>query len=109
GGARTHTERSAVAHYRAPNDRECLAQIRQYVARLPRAGGGEHQGEPPRARPSEQLYHLLPNDHRMSYDMHAVLECLLDEGRLDEFQPDLAKEMICGPARIEGRRGGVRA
>jgi acetyl-CoA carboxylase carboxyltransferase component len=54
------------------------------------------------ARPVEELYHLLPNDHRMSYDMPAVLDCLVDEGSLDEFQPDLAREMICGHARIEG-------
>ena len=118
GGARTHTERSAVAHYRAATDVECLAQIRQYVARLPRAGGVQHQVAPsrPPGRPPRELYQLLPNDHRMSYDMHAVLECLLDEGRLDEFQPELAKEMLCGHARIEGwpvavianRRGVVK-
>ena len=118
GGARTHTERSAVAHYRAANDVECLGQIRQYVARLPRAGGVQHQVVSTRSpgRPPQELYQLLPNDHRMSYDMHAVLECLLDEGRLDEFQPELAKEMLCGHARIEGwpvavianRRGVVK-
>jgi acetyl-CoA carboxylase carboxyltransferase component len=119
GGARTHTERSAVAHYRAATDLECLRQIRAYVARLPRVDGVQHRVEPsrPPARPPAQLYELLPNDHRMSYDMHAVLECLLDEGQLDEFQPDLAKEMICGHARIDGwpvavianRRGVVKS
>jgi len=36
GGARTHTAVSAVAHYRAKDDAECLAHIREYVARLPR-------------------------------------------------------------------------
>jgi acetyl-CoA carboxylase carboxyltransferase component len=34
--------------------------------------------------------------------MGAILGCLLDGGRLDEFQPDLAKEMLCGHARIGG-------
>ena len=29
GGARTHTELSAVAHYRAADDRECLRRIRE--------------------------------------------------------------------------------
>jgi acetyl-CoA carboxylase carboxyltransferase component len=38
----------------------------------------------------------------MSYDMRAVLACIVDAGRLDEFQPDLAGEMLCGHARIEG-------
>jgi acetyl-CoA carboxylase carboxyltransferase component len=45
----------------------------------------------------------------MSYDMHAVLRALLDNGALDEFQPNLAKEMICGDGQIEGIGVGVIA
>jgi acetyl-CoA carboxylase carboxyltransferase component len=104
GGARTHTEVSAVAHYRAANDSECLQRIRDYVGRLPRAGGVRHARTTavPAARPAGDLYELLPQDHRMSYDARQVLDCLLDGGRLDEFQPEVAREMICGHARIEG-------
>src|SRR2546426_6185732 len=40
---------------------------------------------------------------RSSYDVGAVLECLLDGGRLDPFQPDLAPEMICGHGALAGR------
>jgi acetyl-CoA carboxylase carboxyltransferase component len=92
GGARTHTELSAVAHYRAANDRDCLRRIREYIGRLPRAP----------ARPLTDLYDILPHDHRLSYDMRHVLACLLDGGSLDEFQPEMAKEMICGHAHIGG-------
>ena len=111
GGARTHTERSAVAHYRAADDAECLSRIHEYIARLPRPGGIGHSLEQPRppGRPSAQLYDLLPQDHRMSYDASAVLQCLLDGGALDEFQGDHAQEMICGHARIEGRPVAVIA
>ncbi|MCA9721094.1 MAG: acyl-CoA carboxylase subunit beta, partial [Gemmatimonadetes bacterium] len=35
GGARTHTETSGVAHYRAADDAECLARLREYIGRLP--------------------------------------------------------------------------
>jgi 3-methylcrotonyl-CoA carboxylase beta subunit len=105
GGAKTHTEQSAVAHYRAANDTECLDRIRQYIARLPRTASVEHRTLPARApaRPPADLYDLLPQDHRLSYDMRQVLACILDEGALDEFQPDVAREMICGHAHIEGR------
>jgi len=104
GGAVTHTERSAVAHYRAANDTECLQRIRQYIGRLPRVGGVSHRLQPPAApaRPPADLYDILPQDHRLSYDMRQVLACLLDGGALDEFQPDVAREMLCGHARIEG-------
>ena len=104
GGAKTHTQRSAVAHYRARNDEDCLLRIREYVGRLPRPAGLHHQiqsARPP-ARPPADLYDLLPHDHRLSYDMRQVLACVLDGGELEEFQPDIAKEMLCGHARIEG-------
>ena len=38
----------------------------------------------------------------MSYDVHKVLGCLLDAGELEEFQPEHAREMICGHGWIEG-------
>jgi acetyl-CoA carboxylase carboxyltransferase component len=105
GGAKTHTEVSAVAHYRAANDTECLTRIREYIARLPRTQGIGHRVRPtrPPARPSTDLYDILPQDHRLSYDMRQILACLLDDGTLDEFQPDVAREMICGHAHIEGQ------
>ncbi len=102
GGARTHTAVSAVAHYRAKDDAACLAHIRDYVARLPHAGRPPAPGGKPKRNPKE-LYDLLPADHRMSYDVRAVLECLLDAGALDEFQPDIAPEMICGHGAVAGR------
>ncbi|HYF40301.1 MAG TPA: carboxyl transferase domain-containing protein [Gemmatimonadales bacterium] len=105
GGAKTHTEQSAVAHYRAASDPECLERIRHYIGRLPRTGGVQHRIQParPPVHPAADLYDFLPQDHRLSYDMRQVLSCLLDAGELDEFQPDTAREMICGHAHIEGR------
>jgi len=104
GGAKTHTAVSGVAHYRAQDDADCLTRIREYVARLPRAARPAPSlpaGKP--KRDPKQLYDLLPADHRMSYDVRAVLECLLDSGSLDEFQPEIAPEMICGHSAIAGR------
>ncbi|HEY4647872.1 MAG TPA: acyl-CoA carboxylase subunit beta [Gemmatimonadales bacterium] len=111
GGAKTHTEISAVAHYRAANDPECLERIRQYIARLPRHEGIRHRtlSIRPSARPPADLYDILPQDHRLSYDMRQVLGCILDGGEVDEFQPDVAREMICGHAHIEGRPVAVIA
>ncbi|MEO8199140.1 MAG: acyl-CoA carboxylase subunit beta [Gemmatimonadota bacterium] len=111
GGARTHTAVSAVAHYRAATDAECLVKIREYLARLPRLPAVSHSVIPPRpsAKPVTDLYDILPQDHRMSYDMHRVLACVLDGGVLDEFQSDTAREMLCGHARIEGRPVAVLA
>jgi acetyl-CoA carboxylase carboxyltransferase component len=108
GGAATHTVVSAVAHYRAPDDAACIAQVREYVARLPHASPAAVRGTAPK-RSAKELYDLLPGDHRLSYDARAVLECLLDRGRLDEFQHDIAPEIICGHGAVAGRTVGVIA
>ena len=111
GGAATHTELSAVAHYRAADDAECLDRIREYVRRLPVAQPATRRADEAAApgRPVENLYDILPHDHRMSYDMRHVLECLLDGGALDEFQPGNAAEVICGHGHIEGHPVAVIA
>ena len=61
------------------------------------------------APPDADLYDLLPTDHRMSYDMHQILSAIVDDGKLDEFQSHLAREMICGDARLMGMPIGVIA
>ena len=108
GGATTHTSVSAVAHYRAKDHKDCLTRIREYVGRLPHAPPARRTYPAPK-RDTKALYDLIPVDHRMSYDVRALLECLLDGGRLDEFQPDVAPEMICGHGAIEGRQVAVIA
>ncbi len=82
-----------------------------YVERLPLPPASRQAVKPatPPRTDGEALYDVLPSDHRMSYDMHDVLGALLDGGQLDEFQPNLAAEMICGHARIEGRPVAVIA
>ena len=110
GGALTHTEISGVAHYALDDDQACIAKLRELVARLPRPAAhvDERTFRPPAELP-DKLYDLLPSDHRMQYDMHKLLGAILDDGEIDEFQPNLAKEMICGDARIEGIAVGVIA
>jgi 3-methylcrotonyl-CoA carboxylase beta subunit len=113
GGAVTHTQLSAVAHYAADDDDAGLAKLRDLVAVLPpptasRLRDTSIQSGPP-ATDADTLYDALPSDHRMSYDMRDVLRALLDDGRLDEFQSGLAREMICGDARLDGIPIGVIA
>ncbi|HEX7595261.1 MAG TPA: acyl-CoA carboxylase subunit beta [Gemmatimonadaceae bacterium] len=134
GGASTHTEISGVAHYALDNDEACVAKIRDLIERLPTTSrdvallphAKSEDDQPAKARGAtrvsktkaqasttgnreEGLYDVLPADHRMSYDMHAVLRAILDNGEIDEFQEGIAKEMICGDARIDGINLGIIA
>jgi 3-methylcrotonyl-CoA carboxylase beta subunit len=112
GGGRTHTAVSGVAHYLVDDDRACLTKIRALVERLPRRiadRAGAPTGSTAPGLDPAALYDLLPSDHRMSYDMHEILRAILDDGALDEFQSDLAREMICGDGAIAGIPIGVIA
>ncbi|HSJ07701.1 MAG TPA: carboxyl transferase domain-containing protein [Longimicrobiales bacterium] len=112
GGAWTHNAISGVAHYRLPDDRACVARIRELVGELPYAPpvGTALDAPALRARSgADALYAVLPDNHRQPYDMHALLGALLDDGQLDEFQKDFAPELICGTARICGLPVGVLA
>jgi 3-methylcrotonyl-CoA carboxylase beta subunit len=111
GGAMTHNAISGVAHYRTANEQECVAKIRELVSELPKKEETRVsivESKPPKNKP-EKLYEILPADHRAPYDMREVLSTILDGGKLDEFQADYAKEMICGTARIGGILAGVIA
>lgn len=129
GGARAHNELSGVAHYRVRNDEECIAKIREFVSELPAPAFGERikgwsgaqqalspltpspraeRGSEPKT-PEEKIYEIIPEDHRQPYNVRELLDCLLDEGHLDEFQADYAKEIITGHARIRGLQVGVIA
>jgi len=132
GGAVTHTQVSGVAHYAVDDDHACLDKLRELIEVLPHArtvaieraerhgpadarrasGGGPLTRSGSAANPNaaaDDLYDLLPSDHRMSYDMHQILRALVDDGKLNEFQEHLAKEMICADARIDGLPVGIIA
>ena len=109
GGARVHTEVSAVAHYMVPDDEACIERLRQLVRELPvEVAPVERMPTPPR-RLAYELHDILPRDHRQPYEMREVLECILDGEELDEFQPGHAAEMICGTGFLDGMPVGVIA
>jgi len=79
----------------------------------PRTEGGSSgppakRGSKPKT-PEDKLYEIIPADHRQPYSMRELLDCVLDEGHLDEFQADYAKEIITGHARVRGIQVGVIA
>jgi acetyl-CoA carboxylase carboxyltransferase component len=114
GGARTHNELSGVAHYRVKNDEDAIGKIREFISELPeqmQAGSlrtaRKDAGAP--WAPAEKIYEIIPEDHRQPYNMRELLNFILDDGHLDEFQADYAREIITGHARLCGMQVGVIA
>ena len=107
GGARLHTSVSGVAHYLSRSDDECLEQIRAKFREFPEPPPVPRGNLP--AEPADNLYEILPADHRLPYEMERLLRCILDAGDYLEFQPAHAPELLCVNARLAGRAVGVIA
>ncbi|HWZ60485.1 MAG TPA: carboxyl transferase domain-containing protein [Gemmatimonadaceae bacterium] len=106
GGAVMHTSVSGVAHYTAEDDTDCLNRLRRLIERLPASSCPPDRAVSPT---SDALYDLLPTDHRMSYDMTALVRAIADDGQIDEFQEQLAREMMCADVEIAGMPVGIIA
>lgn len=113
GGARTHNTRSGNAHYLATDEQDALDFVREVLSYLP----SNNLDDPPiveldhdPANDSDDfLDTVIPDSPTQPYDMHQVIERVLDEGDFCEIHALFAPNIICGFGRVEGRSVGVVA
>ena len=111
GGARVHTSKSGVAHFMSPTEEDALELTKTLLSYLPSNNLSEAPvfdakdalEEPPLV----ELDTVIPDSNNAPYDMHTVIEAVLDDNDFLEVQPLWAPSMICGFGRIEGRSVGV--
>ena len=112
GGAATHSERSGVAHGAFANDIEALAALRRFVEFLPssnRERAPVRATEDPPERKELSLDRLLPRNPNQPYDMKELILKVVDEEDFFELQPEYARNMVIGLARMQGRSVGIVA
>ena len=112
GGADVHARRSGVADHYATSDEHALALVRQIVRNLhgkkPAAPWDLVEPEPPAAS-EEDLYGLIPDDHRTLVDPRGIIARIVDGSRFAEFKALYGETLVCGFARIEGYPVGIVA
>ena len=114
GGARTHNSKSGVAHHMAADEDEAIEYVKTLLSYLP-----SNNLEDPPTYPFEadlaftdedyELDTLMPDSPNQPYDMHRVIEHLMDDAEFLETQSLFAPNIICGFGRIEGHAIGVVA
>src|SRR6185295_14330484 len=57
----------------------------------------------------DDLYGLIPDDHRSQFDPREVIARIVDGSRFDEFKALYGETLVCGWARIEGYPVGIIA
>ncbi|MHB1373854.1 MAG: acyl-CoA carboxylase subunit beta [Thauera sp.] len=112
GGAVTHTSKSGVADLAFENDVEALMMTRRLVGYIP----GSNRDKPPvvpSVDPADRLDYsldtLVPSNANQPYDMKELIIKMVDDGDFFELQPDYAKNIIIGFARMEGSPVGIVA
>lgn len=112
GGAMTHASKSGVADLAFEDDVDAIMQIRRLMDFLP-ANNREKPPVRPTADPAERQDHsldtLIPSNPNMPYDMKELITKVVDEGDFYEVQPDYAKNILTGFARMEGSTVGIVA
>lgn len=111
GGATTHSEISGVTDYKSKDDPDCLTSIQNIVDKIgdfDKAGFSRVEAAEPAKDPKE-IYGILPEDRSKPYDMHDIIERLVDNSEFEEYKALYGKTLITGYARIDGWAVGIVA
>ena len=109
GGARMHATVSGCGDNLARDDEDAIAQAREYLSFLPsnfRGSPPEYRSEPPATTFEEGM---VPTEDAAGYDMHRIVDALVDAGSWFEIKPLFAPEIITGFALLDGHPVGVVA
>jgi len=112
GGWEVHSKMTGIADKVAENEEECWQLIRRYLDYMP-----NNYEELPAVRPvpegsgdrMDRILDVLPPDRRKVYDMHEIVECIVDKGTFFELKPAFARMLITALARINGEVVGIIA
>ena len=118
GGARAHNSRSGNAHYMATDESDAIEYVKALISYLPSNNLDEPPTDPDYdvagtllevTDEDRELDTLVPDSPNQPYDMHTVIESILDDGEFLEIQAMYAPNMVVGLGRVEGRPVGVVA
>jgi methylmalonyl-CoA decarboxylase subunit alpha len=112
GGWQVHAEITGNADAVAENEAECFDIIHRYLSYMP-----SHNGQcPPDAEVPEgsgadmdHILNLLPEKRNRAYDMHTILNCIVDKGSLFPIKPLFGQSVITALSRIGGKVAGIVA
>ncbi len=114
GGARTHNTKSGNSHYLAADEDDAFEYVKSLLSYLPSNNLDEPVVYDVIASADIEdddvaLDTLIPDSPNQPYDMHTVVESVLDDGDFLEIHALFAPNIIVGFGRVEGRPVGVVA
>ncbi len=111
GGARMHATVSGCGDNLCADDADAIEQAKRFLSYLPSRCDDvapiDVAATPDPA--ATAIAEVLPDDDAAGYDMHRVIDALVDDGSFFEVKPLWARELIVGFARLDGQAVGVVA
>lgn len=111
GGATTHCEISGVTDYKCKDDIDCLTRIRNIMSKVGdynKAGFNRIDPVLPK-KDVKEIYGIIPDSRDKQYDMHEIIERIVDNGEHEEYKELYGQSIICTYARIDGWAVGIVA
>ena len=113
GGASIHSQKSGVAHYRCTSEKECYEKVRRLLDYIPHYYGEEIVADPKfkfdEKKNAKKIGEIIPEESKKPYNMHDVINCVVDEDSFFEVMEEFAICAITGFAKIEGKSVGIIA
>lgn len=111
GGGELHSRVSGVTDHLADDDEHALAIVRQIVGTFgPRESSPWEVSAPVAPKhPQTELYDVVPPDSKVAYDVHEVIDRIVDGGEFAEFKTEYGKTLVTGFARVHGHPVGIVA
>ena len=112
GGAHSHNSKSGVAHYMGDDEEDAIEYVKSLVSYLPsnnldEVPSFEVEADLEVTAEDLELDTLIPDSANQPYDMHTVIEHIVDDANFLETQPLFAPNIITGFGRVEGRSVGI--
>lgn len=111
GGPDVHARESGSADLVVSDEAAAAEAVRDLLGYLPQRHDADlpTRDSTPPARNPKGLDAIIPEEPNAAYDVHEVVEHLVDRGSFFELKPRFAPELVTGLARIDGRPVGVVA
>ena len=112
GGEQIHAYVSGVCDNLADTEEHAFEMVRRFLSFLP-TNVWEMPPRGPQSDPidrrEEMLLSVMPRDKTQPYDVHEILDAVLDRGSFFEIAPNYGQTRITGLARVNGYPCGVMA
>ncbi len=109
GGATMHSEVSGTVDFHEPDDASCLERLRHLVDMLPTPKQQDVREVKDPKLDIHSVYDLVSAEGSKEYDVHELLDAIVDADSLDEYKASYGKSLVCTYARIGGHPVGIIA